>query len=86
VSLPLWFAALHTLGMDEHPIDTTKEATELHGKGVSGKLVVIVCLVVAALIGIGMIGALTNTEVDASYELPSVSPTATPRSSLPWGR
>ena len=77
---------MHTLGVDEKPIDTTEEAIALHGKSVSGKLVVIVCLTAAALIGVGMIGALTSTEVDESYILPEGTPTATQTSNMPWGR
>jgi hypothetical protein len=78
---------MHTDGVDEDRIDTTEEATELHGRGISGKLVVIVCLAAGALIGIGMIGALTNAEVDESYILPEGTPTVTPSAPIfPWGR
>ena len=78
---------MHTQGVDENPIDSTEEATELHGKGVSGRLVVIVCLVAAVIIGVGMIGALTNTEVDASYVLPEGTSTPTPVAPIfPWGK
>ena len=67
-------------------MDSTEEASELHGKGVSGRLVVIGCLIAAALIALGMVGALTNAEVDESYVLPEGTPTATPVVPiLPWG-
>ncbi len=63
-------------------MDTNEEASLLHGSGINGKLVVVVCLIAAALIGVGMIGALTNAEVDESYVLPDA--TATEPAILPW--
>ena len=71
---------MHTYG-----VDTNEEASELHGRGINGKIIVIGCLIAAALIAVGMMGALTNAEVDPSYILPEGTPTATPRSTLPWG-
>ena len=71
--------------MDEEFRQPDEDPTLLHGRGVSGRFVVIACLFAAALIGLGMTYAMLTGEVDESYEPPVGTPTPTPIDSLiPW--